>query len=865
MLYRHNVKTRVAIFVLSLFIVNILNLLSIQPVQALNGPGGKAFNFQGYRYINQNTIQVWMDKTIPTVYASQFRVFQGRSINGQPIQIQSVTSGSGSNVSGVSGLGSGSSFLITTAQSFIPGSIYTVVINNTIKANNGLTLGNFYFNQDVAFLFDAPSVAGTPNNSSGTYADTTQGILTSRPENNATNVPLEGNIWFSVDIPVLNYAAVKSGLVLKKNGVAVVLDPSIDGTANGDIYSPVVNDDHTFFFFPMTGGGSASSYNLTPNSTYELSIPDIQLINGQSIPAQTITFSTTLDDTPARVSGTPTATVSGDNSNISWVSTGAAGYNVYASQHPYWDFVKLNSSPVAATSYITSGLTPLTNYYFRVTPVSGVSEGGFSDSVMAKTPADTTAPVWPKTKTLSASNISASGLTLNWTAAADSTGVTGYKIFKDGVLLDTVSGNTTSYNVSGLSEITQYTFKVEAGDAAGLWSNDGPSATAITLDPLTFTGAYITSINGNTSTTGDSIKDNPAIPPNSVLKLVFNKNIVSDKVFNETTVFQNNQTCISLQTSAGVVVPATVFRLGNVFDGSNPEKRNIFVQPNAELVAGQQYKLVISPNLMSNAGVTLGYQQIINFTTSDITAPSWPDGSAVTPSNVTPTGLTLNWTPATDNIAVTGYKIFKDGVLLATVAGDITTYNVSGLSEATQYHFKVEAGDAAGSWSGNGPTVVVTTSAVPSPTYSTPSYPGRPLHFGDSGQSVSAIQDKLKSLGFDCGASDGIWGPITQAAVKKFQAANSLVPDGIVGPLTWGKLFGFNVGAYIQPISYDSNAHALVGAIQDKLIILGFKPGTIDGKFGPKTLAAVKAFQPSRGLVVDGIVGPKTWNALFGN
>jgi hypothetical protein len=50
--------------------------------------------------------------------------------------------------------------------------------------------------------------------------------------------------------------------------------------------------------------------------------------------------------------------------------------------------------------------------------------------------------------------------------------------------------------------------------------------------------------------------------------------------------------------------------------------------------------------------------------------------------------------------------------------------------------------------------------------------------------------------------------------------------------------------------------------VQRGLEALGFKPGQIDGTFGMKTLNAVRAFQRSRGLGVDGVVGPDTWKAL---
>lgn len=51
--------------------------------------------------------------------------------------------------------------------------------------------------------------------------------------------------------------------------------------------------------------------------------------------------------------------------------------------------------------------------------------------------------------------------------------------------------------------------------------------------------------------------------------------------------------------------------------------------------------------------------------------------------------------------------------------------------------------------------------------------------------------------------------------------------------------------------------------IQNALVAKGFSPGIVDGVFGRQTIAAVRAYQKSVGLVADGIVGPMTLKALF--
>lgn len=50
--------------------------------------------------------------------------------------------------------------------------------------------------------------------------------------------------------------------------------------------------------------------------------------------------------------------------------------------------------------------------------------------------------------------------------------------------------------------------------------------------------------------------------------------------------------------------------------------------------------------------------------------------------------------------------------------------------------------------------------------------------------------------------------------------------------------------------------------VQEKLILLGYEPGQIDGAYGPHTRAAVRAFQKDAQIRIDGIVGPQTLNAL---
>ena len=155
-------------------------------------------------------------------------------------------------------------------------------------------------------------------------------------------------------------------------------------------------------------------------------------------------------------------------------------------------------------------------------------------------------------------------------------------------------------------------------------------------------------------------------------------------------------------------------------------------------------------------------------------------------------------------------------------------------------------------------------------SYYAPVVPDMPmLYRGCTGDAVKTLQDKLNTLGYNSGNVDGIFGAKTYAAVTAFQKANSLGVDGIVGKLTWGKLYGISPAMPVETttvvgrpmVSYGSRGDA-VRKLQELLNAKGYTCGSVDGIFGSKTYAAVLAFQKANGLGADGIVGSLTWAKL---
>jgi N-acetylmuramoyl-L-alanine amidase len=154
------------------------------------------------------------------------------------------------------------------------------------------------------------------------------------------------------------------------------------------------------------------------------------------------------------------------------------------------------------------------------------------------------------------------------------------------------------------------------------------------------------------------------------------------------------------------------------------------------------------------------------------------------------------------------------------------------------------------------------------------------LSYGDQGDDIKALQERLDELNFKPGTIDGIFGKVTQDAVIRFQRAADLDADGIVGPETREALRTFEKEAPIIELAsptdeadHDGDLYAnesrrtlrLISPYmrgQDVRNVQQKIGAVVDGIYGPGTAEDVRGFQARNNLGVDGIVGPKTWQAL---
>jgi peptidoglycan hydrolase-like protein with peptidoglycan-binding domain len=135
------------------------------------------------------------------------------------------------------------------------------------------------------------------------------------------------------------------------------------------------------------------------------------------------------------------------------------------------------------------------------------------------------------------------------------------------------------------------------------------------------------------------------------------------------------------------------------------------------------------------------------------------------------------------------------------------------------------------------------------------------LHPGTGSRSqataaVRALQTLLLRAAYLPGPIDGRYGPLTELAVRRYQASHGLPSTGIAGPRTLAGLSARAVA--VGPGAGYPNGSRLVARLQRSLAAAGSSPGPIDGLYGPLTRRAVGRYQATHGLPVTGVADRRT-------
>ena len=309
----------------------------------------------------------------------------------------------------------------------------------------------------------------------------------------------------------------------------------------------------------------------------------------------------------------------------------------------------------------------------------------------------------PTAATLSASGATTSSTDLSWTAATDNVGVAGYNVYQNGVLKTSTAA--TSLAVSGLSASTAYAFYIVAKDAAGNWSAPSNTVNVTTLTPADTAAptASTLSASGITNTTADlnwtAATDNLGVA---------GYNVYQNGVLKTTT------SATSLAVSG--------------------------------LSASTAYSFyIVATDDAGNGSAPSNTLNVTTLTPADTAAPT---ASTLSASGITTATADLTWTAATDNLGVTGYDLYQNGVLKTTTTA--TSLTVNGLSAATAYSFYIVAKDAAGNGSAPSNTLNVTTltpADTTAPTASTLSASGITTTSADL--SWNAATDNIGVAGYN--------------------------------------------------------------------------------------------------------------------
>src|SRR5579862_7270649 len=456
-----------------------------------------------------------------------------------------------------------------------------------------------------------------------------------------------------------------------------------------------------------------------------------------------------------------------------WTTSVAATSQVnYGKTASYGSTTGLNSSMVSSHQIPVASLTPGTTYHFQIQSTDGSGNTASSSDMTVTTLADTVAPTVSITSPAAGATVSGTAVVLA-ASASDNVSVASVQFKVDSVSTGspvTASPYSSTINTTTLSN-GNHTLTAVATDTSG----NAATSTAVTIkvnnstpDTTPPTVSMSAPANGSTVsstvTVSASASDNVAVA--SVQFQLDNVNVgtadtASPYTYSWDTTKSTNGThtlrAIATDTSNNSTTSSSVIvTVNNAAKDTTPPTVSMTAPANGATVSGT---VAVSANASDNVAVANVQFQLdnVNVGTADTTSPytySWDttkstngthtlraiatdtsnnsttsasvsvtvnNAADTTPPSV-PTGLAavaasssqinLNWTASTDNVGVTGYKVFRGGVQIGT--STTNAYSDTGLTASTSYTYTVSAYDAAGNTSAQSSGASATTLAASS-------------------------------------------------------------------------------------------------------------------------------------------------------
>jgi fibronectin type 3 domain-containing protein len=278
---------------------------------------------------------------------------------------------------------------------------------------------------------------------------------------------------------------------------------------------------------------------------------------------------------------------------------------------------------------------------------------------------DVTAPSAPTN--LVAGALNPTTINLSWSASTDNIGVTNYLVFRDTLPSPIATVVGTAFSDTGLTPLSSHSYRVIAIDGAGNLSGYSNTATANTPADTTAPSAPtdLTAVGSNSTTINLSWTASTD-----------NVDVVGYSVFRDGGATAIATVSVTNFSDTGLGIGSTHTYTVKALDAAN----NVSAASNAVTASTQG---------------------------NDTTPPTAPTGLTATGSSSTT--IDLNWTASTDNFAVTGYKVFRDGGATEIATVSTTSFSDTGLAVNSTHSYQVVAFDAAGNQSANSNSASATT------------------------------------------------------------------------------------------------------------------------------------------------------------